>query len=87
MSSARSMTETKRAQAYQRQTGRSAPTPKQRRRLDHKSRRRFGFVSWAWYAAPAVRGFRPDRLIINELVGSPKPPSAKDFVILSGTGL
>lgn len=40
----------RRAEVYRRQTGRKAPSPKQRRRLDQKSRKRFGFVSWAWYA-------------------------------------
>jgi hypothetical protein len=94
MSDARPMSMTLRAEAYRRQTGRKAPTDRQRRRLDQKSRKRFGFVSWAWYAVPAKKSqipffteltpeekFRQRHAFAGSLV------DPKSIIAITGTGL
>jgi len=93
MSDARSMSLVTRAEAYQRQTGRRTPTSRQRRRLDHKSRKRFGFASWAWYFTseqmPVLRGglldtpeerFRQRQIFAGPLI------DPKSIVMITGTG-
>jgi hypothetical protein len=72
---------------YLSQTGRKELTPAQTRRLNHKARKRLGFVDWHATSTPVRSGFRPDRLIINELIVPMRQPSAKDFVIVTGTGV
>lgn len=94
MSDARPMSLTLRAEAYRRQTGRKEPTPAQRRRLNSKSRKRFGFVSWAWFAAPAKTSRIPffTELTPEEkfhqrhaFAGSLVDP--KSIIAITGTGL
>jgi hypothetical protein len=92
MSSAKSMSLTRRAEAYRRQIGAKQPSPRQRRRLDHKSRKRFGFVSWAWYASPVSGRYVPDPEVLNELKFRARPTFAgslldpKAIITIEGTG-
>jgi len=84
MSDAKSMSLTKRSEAYRRQTGRRSPTGRQRRRMDHKSRKRFGFASWAWYTAPrltAEEKFRQRHIFAGSLM------DPKANIMIAGTGL
>lgn len=84
MSDAKSMSLMKRAEGYRRQTGRKAPSPRQRRRLDQKSRKRFGFISWAWYAIPSMtpeEKWRQRHIFAGSLM------DPKAIVRISGTGL
>jgi hypothetical protein len=50
--------------------------------MDHKSRRRFGFTSWAWYLPPTTpeERFRQRHIFAGSLI------DPKAIAVITGTG-
>lgn len=86
MSSAKPLTSTRRAANYRSQTGRRSPTPGQRRRMIHKSRKRLGFIDYSWWITPEKSAFeREIRFRQRQILGG-SLLDPKAHIMITGTG-